>query len=194
MQRPENMSEIKVLTECAVLAALSFALSAIPTPMQMPLGGTVSWFSTVPVLIAALRHGFIWGTGTAMVHGMVQLLMGFDNVTYAYAAGFAAAVGCALLDYVLAYTALGVAGLIFARSKRGVDGCVSAVLISGALRLLCSFLSGVLIWSSYTPEGWNVTAYSLAYNAAWCVPDVAIALAGVLALQKVIPYRARHAE
>ncbi|MDR2359827.1 MAG: energy-coupled thiamine transporter ThiT [Oscillospiraceae bacterium] len=184
MFEPTKMTKTAILAECAILAAASFVLSLIPGP-SMPMGGTISWFSTVPVLLAAIRHGSAWGVGTAFVYGFTQMLLGMSNVTYALAVSPAAAVGCALLDYLLAYAVIGFAGLLYKTAKSKIAGVILAVPVTGALRLLCSFLSGVLIYGAYAWDGWPVWLYSLAYNAAWCVPDAALALIGVLALGNI---------
>ena len=39
------------------------------------------------------------------------------------------------------------------------------------IRFVSSFLSGVLLWGSYAPEGMNVWVYSLAYNASYMLPN-----------------------
>ncbi|MDR0936286.1 MAG: energy-coupled thiamine transporter ThiT [Oscillospiraceae bacterium] len=184
MLAPGKMSKTATLTECAILVAVSFVLSLIPS-FSMPLGGTISWFSTVPILLAAIRHGTAWGAGTALVYSLTQLLLGMSNVSYAAATSLAAAVGCALLDYILAFTLIGVAGGLYKAAKTKTGGILSALLVTGLFRLLCSFLSGILIWGPYAPDGWSIPLYSLAYNAAWCVPDVLLALIAVFALSKI---------
>ena len=175
---------LRVLTESALCVALATILSLI-TLFHMPLGGSVTAFSTLPVIIVSLRHGTKWGIGSALVFSLTQLLLGMANVTAVPVKNLESMILCALLDYVLAYTVLGFTGVI-ARSidKRGL-GLSVAILATGCGRLACSFFSGIVIWGSFTPDGWSVELYSLAYNAAWCLPDTLIALAACLLLARV---------
>ena len=84
---------------------------------------------------------------------------------------FGSLVLCLLLDYVLAFTILGVADL-FAKpfgKKRLVGYCVGAVAVC-VIRFVFSFLSGVLLWGSYA-RGMNVGLYSLIYNGGYMLPN-----------------------
>jgi len=171
------------LAECAILAAVAFVLSLIPG-FSMLMGGTISWFSTVPILVASIRHGNAWGICTALVYSIAQLLLGLSGFSY-LPPTFLAWFGCAMLDFIAAYTIVGFAGALYRSVKSQTYGIILAVVVTGLGRLLCSFLSGVLLYGQYAPEDWPVAAYSLAYNAAWCLPDVALALIAVLALSRV---------
>ncbi|MDR1217088.1 MAG: energy-coupled thiamine transporter ThiT, partial [Oscillospiraceae bacterium] len=61
----------------------------------------------------------------------------------------------------------------------------AGIAVTGAARLVCSVLSGVLVWGAYAPEDMNVWIYSLVYNALWCVPDVLLAATGAVLLSRV---------
>jgi thiamine transporter len=167
------------------MVALSVALSILPG-LSMPYGGTVSWFSTLPVIIVGFRHGAWRGVFTALTYSLTQLLLGMSSVASVPAAtGWAMAL-CALLDYVVAYTALGFTGVIAKAIKPGSAPALAAgIAVTGAARLMCSVLSGVLVWGAYTPDDMTVWGYSLVYNAAWCVPDVLIVVVGAFLLSRV---------
>ncbi|HEV2093551.1 MAG TPA: energy-coupled thiamine transporter ThiT, partial [Rubrobacter sp.] len=53
-------------------------------------------------------------------------------------------------------------------------------------RFVCHFISGIVFFASYAPEGWNPYLYSAAYNAAYLVPSLAIALVVVVLLLKAL--------
>jgi thiamine transporter len=53
-------------------------------------------------------------------------------------------------------------------------------------RFACHFVSGVVFFASYAPEGWNVYLYSAAYNAAYLAPSLGIALVVVVLLLKAL--------
>ncbi|MDR2357076.1 MAG: energy-coupled thiamine transporter ThiT [Oscillospiraceae bacterium] len=184
MKSPSEMSRAGVLAECALMIAMSVILSMLPGP-KMPFGGSVSWFSTLPVTAVSLRHGIGRGVLTALAYSATQLLLGLENVAAVPAATAGAMILCALLDYAAAYTAIGVTGGIARGIGRGVLGVTAGIAITGFARLLCSVLSGVLVWGAYVPENMGVWEYSIVYNASWCVPDVLIAAVGAALLSQV---------
>ena len=188
----QQFSKTRILVECAILAALAFVLAYVSDlfPFRMPLGGTITFFSSAPIIIASLRHGIKWGIPTALVFSFAQLLMGLKNFAY-LPRSLGPVVGCAMLDYILAFTVIGLAGLIFNRFKNQTVGIVFAVLATGAGRLFFSFISGILLWESGVAEDWmhGLVAWSLSYNALWCVPDVILALIAVLVLANVKPLK-----
>src|SRR5699024_6658230 len=94
--------------------------------------------------------------------------------------------GEVLLDYVLAFMALGLAEL-FARpfSNRAV-GIAVGTFMAGFLRFMCSFLSGVLIWGNLN-EGLSAWVYSLTYNASYMLPETIITLVAALLIYKAAP-------
>ena len=177
--------KVIILTECAVYVAMAAILSLF-TLFSMPMGGTVTPFATLPILVASLRHGSKWGVATALVFSLTQLLLGgMENVVAVPAKTLSAMLICAALDYVVPYTLLGFCGVIANQFKNAIAGIAVSVLLTGLIRLACSFLSGVIVWGAYAQEGWSVAGYSLAYNAIWCGPDVAITLVACLALSRV---------
>ena len=176
--------KVLVLAECAIYVAMAVVLSLF-TLFRMPLGGSVTPFATLPIIIASLRHGSKWGIATALVFSLTQLLLGVSSIVAVPAKTLYAMVICAVLDYIIPYSMLGFSGGIAKRFDRAVPGIVASVLITGVMRLACSFLSGVLIWGVYAPEGWSVAYYSLIYNATWCGPDVGITLVVCVLLTRV---------
>ncbi|MDL2254143.1 energy-coupled thiamine transporter ThiT [Ruminococcaceae bacterium OttesenSCG-928-I18] len=182
MKSPSQMSKTATLVEAALMVAIAFVLSFIPL-FKMPWGGTVTCFSTLPILLLSFRHGGRWGVFGAAVYGCLQALQGMDSVVAAQTLG--AMVLCVLLDYFIAYACLGFAGPIAGRFSKPTLGLVAAITLTGLMRLGCSFLSGILIWGAYAPQGMPVWLYSLAYNAGWCLPDVGIVLVAAVLLSRV---------
>ena len=181
MNRSKNL---RTLTESAILVAAAVVLSLI-TLFRMPLGGSVTPFATLPIIMIGLRHGSKWGVAGALVFSLTQLFLGMGNVVAVPVKTMANLIMCAALDYVLAYTVLGFTGSLTRRFSNQRLGLCFAVGVTGLGRLGCSFLSGIIIWAPYTPESWNVATYSLAYNASWWLPDTVIVLAACLALTRV---------
>jgi len=171
-------SKTLILVEGAMLIALATALSYLKI-WEMPFGGSIT-LEMVPIVIMGLRNGPKWGCLTGFVHGLLQLIIGFSNVLYC--ATLLAQIGCVLLDYLIAFTVLGLA-TVFAFGKDKKVAYIIGAVIVGLLRFVCSFLSGWLLWGSYAPEGMTPAYYSLVYNGAYMVPDIIIlaVIIGVIA-------------
>ena len=171
--------KLLTLTECAVMVALAFGLSFVKL-WQMPLGGSVTLCSMLPILLIAVKHGPAVGLGTGFVYGLTQLAQGFMEGDISFAAGSAGVFIVAMLfDYLAPYTVLGLAGMLGRENRwRPIAGMSIAV----ALRLVCHYITGVTIWSQWTPDGWSSWIYSAAYNGGYLIPDFAICLAAAVAL------------
>ena len=142
---------------------------------QMPSGGSVT-LNMLPILIFALRWGLGKGLACGFAFGLLQLL--FDG---AYAWGWQSM----LLDYLLAFTPLGLAGLF--RGKAW--GIFPGTVIGCAGRFLIHYISGVTIYRIIEPTTLpgigtfdNAALYSLAYNGSYMLPNMllALVLAGLL--------------
>ena len=177
-------THIRILIEGALFIAFATVLSYIKI-FEMPFGGSIT-LEMLPLVIMALRNGVKWGCFTGFVHGLIQMIIGFSNVLYCNT--IIAQIGCVLLDYLVAFTVLGLAPFFagFAGKNRKM-GFLMGSVAAGLLRLLCSFLSGCLLWGSYAPEGMNVALYSILYNGAYMVPDIIILAAVVLVLEEKVP-------
>src|SRR2546428_464846 len=72
-----------------------------------------------------------------------------------------------LLDYPIAFGAIGLAGLF---QRRPVAG----VVVGGAGRFVAHFLSGIVFFASYAPKGVSPAVYSAVYNGSYMLPEVII--------------------
>jgi thiamine transporter len=161
----------KILAEMIVFIALANALYLISkfylSFLHLPQGGTVTLASMVPLLWFTLRRGPRWGVEAGIVYGLVHMVISGDIY---YPAQI-------ILDYPLAFGALGLAGFFTNRPLLGVG-----VGILG--RFICHFISGVVFFSQYAWEGWNVIAYSAAYNATYLVPEFVVSVIIIFILLK----------
>ncbi len=167
----------RILVECAMMIALATALSFVKI-IELPQGGSVTCVSMAPLALISFRHGVKWGMLAAFVHSLLQMLIQFypppANTLIAFA-------GVILLDYVLAFTALGAAAFFGRPFKSRIAAAAVGSAAGGFIRFICSFLSGILIWGSYAPEGTPVWLYSLTYNGSYMLPEIALtALASAL--------------
>ena len=177
----QNNVKTKVLVECALMIALATVLSKIELPLWAQ-GGSITAASMLPIIMVSFRHGTKWGLLTAFIHSLLQLFLGFSNVLYCKTLG--TQLLCILLDYVLAFTALGLAcaigSLAGSERMRIAFGVVSVCFI----RFLCSFASGILLWGEYAPAGAPVWLHSLTYNGGYMLPETALTLAAALLLRR----------
>lgn len=91
---------IRALCEGAIMVALAQALSYLKF-MELPNGGSLT-LAMFPIVFFSLRWGLGQGLLAGFVFGLLQLI--FDG---AYAWGWQSM----LLDYLVAFTPLGLAGL-----------------------------------------------------------------------------------
>lgn len=187
VKRRRRHDDLIALVEGAVIAALAVALELIPLPFRMAYGGSVS-LGAIPIIYYSYRRGAVRGLAAGLIFAGVQMLLGFylppaNNVL--------SVILCILLDYVFAFAFLGAASLFSAPFESGGAGkkrgvrlagyAVGAVAVS-AVRFLCSFLSGIVLWGSYAPDGMEVWYYSLVYNGGYMVPNTLISAAAVTLL------------
>ena len=162
--------DTRVLTEAALAIALAFVFGLLPA-FKMPFGGSIS-LEMIPLILLALRQGPVVGTIAGVAYGVLDLVIDPFIVHPVQV----------LFDYPLAFGALGLAGLFKPTMRGAILGAAVAVLA----RFVCHFVSGVVFFASYAPEGWNPYLYSAAYNAAYLVPSLGIALVVVVALLKAL--------
>lgn len=159
------------ITLCAVMMALAAVLSIIPL-YQAPYGGTVTLGSMVPlVLVCVLIQDMRWGVLTCFAYSLLQMMLGFSAPPTGTLLYFLAVV---LLDYVVAFTVLFTVNPISKLFKNKFFGIVSGTVVACILRFACHFMSGILIWGVYAPEGTPVWLYSILYNGGYMLPETVI--------------------
>ena len=175
-KRTQRMKRIRALTESALMVALATALSFVVL-WEMPMGGSVTLASMLPVMLIGIKYGSLQGVGTAFVFSGIQLAQAIakGNV-FIYTETAPLAVAVALLDYILPYTVIGLAGIFrsFRPKKCPRLGCYLGMLAVVFARFVCHFFSGVLIWGQWA-EDMHPVVYSILYNGGFLLPDLAIA-------------------
>ncbi len=196
----------------AVAAVLSLVCEFIPF-LNLPFGGGFTIASMLPIVLVSYMYGVGWGLGCAFAYSVVQMLVGFRTVSAFflpedenYAGSVLAAVGICFIDYVLAYTLLGLGGIF-----RGVKGrktsLVLCVVFALSLRYLAHIVSGYIFFGAwaewfFTQEGFysvggkimelfsgNALAlvYSVFYNGLYMLPEIFITSIVALPVSR-IPY------
>lgn len=174
--------KVLILAECAIMVALSFALSYARL-WKMPLGGSITLCSMLPVMLIGIKYGAFTGLGTAFVYSLTQLAQGLiEGDISATSMSGGVFVVALLFDYLVPFTVLGLSG-IFGREKKW-SPYVGMSLVVG-IRFICHYLTGVTIWAQWTPDGWSSWIYSAAYNGGYLIPDLAICLVAAIFLLRV---------
>ena len=199
----------KRLTESAMLIAVAIVLELVSKMFipEMPFGGQVTLVSMLPVVLLSYRHGVKWGLVAGLGYALIEMVIGAKTVAAAFQPGYFgdgtmilnALIMC-LLDYLAAFTALGLGGAFRNRlEKPGVSLCLGSILALSA-RYVCHIASGYILFSGwaewfFTQEGfpgWGASlvaslspdmlgfVYSLVYNGMYMVPE--IILTAVVAL------------
>lgn len=203
-------TKTKQVTESAMLIAMAVVLELVGRTIipPMPFGGQLTLVSMLPIVLVSYRHGVKWGLTTGFAYALVQMALGADTVTAAFQPGYFGdsamltnALLMCLLDYILAYTLLGLGGCF--REKIANKGmalmCGSLVALGG--RFLAHILSGYILFAGwaewfFTQEGfpaWGAAlveslspellglTYSVVYNGMYMVPEMILtAIAAVL--------------
>ncbi len=203
----------KKLVVSALMLALSFVLSLIKI-YELPWDGSVTLFSMLPIILVGYMYGNTWGILTAFTYSLLQMLMGATA-----SQAFAGLEGInvfymALLDYVVAFTVLGLGGVFRSCIKNNTVSLLLGAALCVLLRYAAHFGSGAILWggyavwfftdptafvkiapelcqsimSKYTGTG-LACVYSAVYNATYMLPEFVITLIGAGAIMAVSPLR-----
>ena len=153
----------RMLANAALVIALSFILSYIRL-YKMPQGGSITLASMLPIFKFAYAYGCAPGMLVGMAYGVLQFI---QDAYFVHPVEL-------LLDYPLAYAMLGLAGLAGRFSDQW--GIIPGIVLGTFGRFVCAFLSGVIFFGMYAPEGQNVLVYSAVYNGFYLIPEAVICL------------------
>lgn len=201
-----KQSQTLKLAETGILLAAAMILSIIQ-PFQLPFGGGITLFSMLPVVLLSYRHGVRWGFFSAFLYSILQICTGFGTVKgffvpedYALWAG----IGIVLMDYVLAYTALGIGGILRNKCKP-TTALVSGTVLALLLRYLVHIISGAVFFGAwaewfFTQEGFYriggtivehfsgaslAVIYSVFYNGLYMIPEILLTCIAAAAVSRI---------
>lgn len=170
-----SLLTVKQLTFCAMAIALGTILSNVKL-FHFPTGGSITLLSMLIICLPGYFFGLAAGLLTGVAYGILQLIID-PYVLYPMQL---------VVDYFLAFGALGLSGL-FCNAKHGlIKGYIAAVLG----RYIFAVISGWIFFGSYAWEGWGALPYSLAYNAIYIFAEAVITVI-VLAIPAVSKALAR---
>ena len=171
--RREKM-DTSVLINSALLLALAVVLEQLRI-FHMPQGGSVTAGAMVPLLLIAYRFGVGTGVLAGFAYGMINMLQ----------EPFILHPVQVLFDYPLPFMAMGLAGI----SRQHIYWGTGLAFLA---RFVCHFISGVVFFGSYAPEGMSPVWYSLVFNITYLAPEMLICclILKVLPVKKITEHMA----
>ena len=166
----KNISKTRMLTEAAIMLALATVLSIVKI-LELPYGGSVTVACMLPIVIIAYRHGVKFGLLTAFVFGVIQQIIGLK--TLSYVTTWQSVVAVIALDYIVAFTVIGLGG-VFRKMPSQANGLMMGTVLVCALRFLCHVISGATVWAGLSIPTNAALIYSIGYNATYMVPETIV--------------------
>ena len=203
------------LTVSAVMLALATVLAVvcefIPF-LSLPMGGGFTLASMLPIVIISYMYGLKWGFFSSFVYSCIQILISlimgktvlalFTPSSSDYM-GVWVAIAVIIIDYLIAYTALGIGGIFRGCIKNKIVALVLGVIVALSLRYLCHIVSGYIFYGEWAEWFFGeakafysigelildrfsgktlALVYSVFYNGLYMIPEIiitAIAAAGI---------------
>jgi len=168
---------------------------------ELPFGGQITLVSMLPVVLISYRHGVKWGLVCGVAYALLEMTLGAKTVAAAFQPGYFgddvmlvnAFIMCAL-DYLVAFTVLGLGGCLRNRVNNPGLGLMGGALIALSARYVAHIASGYILFSgwaewfftqegfpawgaqlvaSLSPEGLGLV-YSVVYNGMYMLPELVI--------------------
>ena len=207
-------TKTKRITESAMLLAVAIVLELVSKMFipEMPFGGQITLVSMLPVVLISYRHGVKWGLVAGMTYALLEMAIGAKTVASAFQPGYfgdgtmiANALIMCVLDYLVAFTVLGLGGLFRDRIKNPGMSLMCGSRVALGARYVAHIASGYILFSgwaewfstqegfpawggklveSLSPEMLGLT-YSVVYNGMYMLPEILITAVAAVVLAKV---------
>ena len=207
-------TKTKRITESAMLLAIAIVLELLAKLLipELPYGGQITAASMLPIVLISYRHGLKWGFLTSFAYAVLEMLIGFKTVSAAFLPGYfgdgamiLSAILMCLLDYVVAFTVLGIGGIFRNTIAKPGVSLMCGSLVALGLRYLSHILSGYILfsgwaewfftqdgfpaWGGWLVENLNPTLlsilYSVVYNGMFMLPEIMITAVVALLIAKI---------
>ena len=170
ISRSSKRWNAKVLSMGALSVSLSFVLSCIRL-FRMPTHGSVTPGSMLPLMLFAASYGIGPGLLAGLVYGLLQY---FQDPQFLNVWQF-------LFDYLLAFAALGLAGIAWKKKDSWLYVAIPVAVLG---RAVCAILAGIMWAYEYLDYGLKIGSmefsspilYSMVYNGVYLLPEMAICL------------------
>lgn len=180
-------SKVRVLAEGAIMVAMAFILSYIKI-FHLPWGGSITLLSMLPIAIYSIKRGVKAGLFAAFVSALLQLGQGIAaDGLLGWGLTPVMLIACIFLDYIGAYTVVGLAGMF---RKKGLAGRLAGTALAVLIRYIFHIVSGAaifhssgMIWEAFSTD--NEWLYSTLYNGAYMLPEMIFTVIGAAVILKV---------
>ena len=159
-----------MLCAASLSIALSFVLSCLRL-FRMPTHGAVTPGSMLPIMLFSLVYGVGPGMLTGIAYGVLQYIQdpSFLNVWQF------------LLDYLIAFGALGLAGIGKGKKESWIYIAIPIAVLG---RAVSAILAGIMWANEYFDYGLTIgnmefsspVLYSMVYNGVYLIPETVICL------------------
>nr|WP_289765787.1 energy-coupled thiamine transporter ThiT [uncultured Acetatifactor sp.] len=149
----------KQLAFCAMAIALGTVLSNLKI-YEFPFGGSITLFSMLIICLPGYWFGPEAGLITGVAYGVLQLIID-PYVIHPVQL---------LVDYPLAFGALGLSGLFTDRKNGLLKGYATGIVG----RWIFVTISGWIFFAEYAWDGWAPLPYSLVYNGIYIFAEAAV--------------------
>ncbi len=197
----KEKTNTKRLVESALLIAIAMVLELVSKAigLELPFGGTITMASMFPIILISYKYGVKWGLLSSFTYALLQIVMGVKVVSAMFLPGedqmiLWQALCVCLLDYIVAYTVLGLGGMFKNKFKSAVPALVLGTIVTLCLRYLVHIVSGAIFYGAwaewfFSQEGFYKIGsvilskysgtklsiiYSVFYNGLYMIPEIII--------------------
>ena len=188
----------------AMATVLALVCAYIPF-LNLPFGGGFTVASMLPIVLISYMYGMKWGFFVSFTYSCIQIVMdlvlGKGSTIIALFTpssddymGLWVAIFVLLIDYLIAYTVLGLGGVFRNKIKSKTLAIVLGVVVALGARYLCHIVSGYIFYGAwaewfftqegfYKVGGWVLNVfhgkmlslvYSIFYNGLFMIPEIVI--------------------
>lgn len=179
--KTKSSLDTKKITVIALAVALTTTLSFLK--VELPFGGSITFFSLVPVILVAYHYGIYLGLFAGFANSLLQFITSpwiLTPLTF-------------FLDYVFAFSVVCFAGVFKKVIKEKTLSLTLGTILFFALRFTMHLISGIIYFKhGYVYEGFPADSsfiYSLCYNAAYILPDMLVALLFIVPFSRTKAFR-----
>ena len=201
----QNVRRLTVSSMMLALATVLALVCAYIPFLNLPFGGGFTVASMLPIIIVAYMYGVKWGTFTAFCYSLIQIILSLTQGASGTVMmlflpnsegfmGYSAAIWIVLIDYLIAYTVLGLGGVFRNRVKNKTAAIVLGVVLALSLRYVAHIVSGYIFYGAwaewfFTQDGFYAIGdvimssaegnalsfiYSVFYNGLFMIPEIII--------------------
>lgn len=210
----KNQKNIYWIAESAVMIALAIVLELVSKMIipELPFGGQITIVAMLPVVVVSWKYGLSKGVVTGFVYSLVQMALGAGTISAAAMPSSDDYLGSAgkvalmiLLDYILAFTSIGLAAMYKNRFEKATVSLPLGACTVLVLRYLCHIISGYILYGAwaewfFTQEGfytWGQAivekfngdtlslVYSIFYNGVYMIPEIIITTVAAIVISRI---------